>query len=844
MRSLTVFLLATTAVSLPTGSFAQNFDEIVVTARKKEERLQEVPISIAAISAEQMEALGIRSDEDVANFTPNFSQVRRVGRTEDRPVIRGMASPPDKGEANASYFIDGVFVSGSISTATTSSMERVEVLRGPQSAQFGRATFSGAVNYVTRQPRSDLEGSINARYGSSDERQLAGWVSGPIIEDKLLFLASAARDEYGGQWRNNLKPDSAFVNGSLFTNAFAGQSTEGDNSKLGEQATTDLLLKLNWKPWNATDITVKYSYTEGDDSLYPTNVRPNGDEPFANLNCYIPNDPGQPWYETSRGEYCGEISARGTENRKNIPDLRNGMTANTPLSPALSEDARTAEPVEPGVRRKTDRWLGELVQGLGDWTLTLRASYSEDSLDNVMDLDQQEVRAIWNLFLFHLRDEVDDTSFEVSVSSPVDNRVRGKIGAYWFSRDETSIERSFTGPAAVFGLEPGGNFGEPRIKETENVSIFGSLGMDLAPKWTLDVEARYAEDDKDIIGGQRSAIDNEPQPTYTSLDFSNFTPRVTLSYQPNDDLMFYGLVAKGNKPGDFNEDFYRGNIPSEFTEFQLNCEIGDVLAVAGVAPFECTQQLKDDLIVAEEEQWTYEVGFKSTWPEQSILLNVSAFYIDWKDQALSELTPVPGANGTTSTVQVLRNTGQSRIMGLEVESSWAPTDRLSLFLNYGLADAEFTDGFSPNFAAATGTSGDISGKQLPDTPKHSIVVGFEATAPAPGGMTAFLRGDASRDSRVYTRASNLSWVGETALVNLRAGLMGDAWTATFYVRNLLDDDTPITDFGFTNYAIDPIFTTPGAENDSTITAVYPLLYGVIPRPGRDIGIEFQYRFGT
>jgi len=751
-----------------------------------------------------------------------------------------MSNPPDPNQAepNASYFIDGVYVSSTIATATTFSMERVEVLRGPQSAQFGRATFSGAVNYITRKPTNDLEGELNVRYGSSDERQLAGWLSGPLIQDQLLFLVSASHEQYGGQWNNNLQPDTAFVNGILGSDVFGEQSREGDTSAIGEEETTDLLTKLTWTPGDSTEINLKYGYTEGDDALYPTNVLPNDVDDFANLNCFIPDDPSEPWYETSRGEFCGKFSDDGTENRKNLPDLRNGMTAEFTLFEELPLEKRMAAPVKPGLRRETQRVMGEWIQDYGEWSSVLRASYSEDEFDNVIDLDQQEVRAVWNLFLLHLQEEIEDKSFEFSVSSPVDRSVRGKLGVYFFDRDQSRIDRSFTGPAAVFGVEPGADFGEPLLSTTQNTSAFGSLSLDFAPRWTLDLEARYADDEKEISSGQRSGIDNSPQPTNVSLSFTAFTPRITLNFRPTDDMLLYGLVAKGNKPGGFNKDLLRSDVPAEFTQFQINCEIGDILVVEG-HEFECTEQFKADLTYKEEEQWTYEFGIKSTWFDRAVTANLAAFYIDWTNQALTELAEVPGGGGNVVSMQALRNVGRSKITGLELETNWAVNENLLLFVNYGLADGEFVEGALPNFAATTGGDGDISGHTIPDTPKHSLVTGFEATGAMSAELDAFVRGDFFYENKRYNNASNLNWMDDRKIVNLRTGLQSENWAVTFYVRNLLDDDTPIGALSFNNYAINPISTTTDAPNNAN----YPRLYSIIPQRGRDYGLEFRYRFG-
>ena len=816
-------------------------EEIVVTARKVEENLQDVPLSIAAFTGEQMRELGVRNNYDVAALTPNFNTVQRVGRAGDRPVIRGMSNPPDPNQAepNASYFIDGIYVSSTIATATTFAMERVEVLRGPQSAQFGRATFAGAVNYVTRKPTNRFEGEVNARYGTSEEGQIAGWLSGPIVEDRLLFLASASHDRYGGQWRNNLQADTAFVDGGLASDVFGDQSREGDTSALGEEETTDILAKLTWLPAESVEINLKYGFTKGDDSLYPTNVLPNTTDDFANLNCFIPDNPADDWYETSRGEFCGEFTDELTENRKNLPDQRNGMTAEYSLIGILPPEQMTAAPAEPGLRRETSRVMGEWLQQYGDWNSSLRAAFSEDDFENVIDLDQQEVRAVWNLFLLNLEEHVEDTALEFILASPADRAFRGTLGAYWFDREQSRIERSFTGPAAVFGVEPGAGFGEPLRGTTENWSVFGSVSVDLAPRWTLSVEARYADDEKTLSSGQRSISDNSPQPVQASLNFTAFTPRITLDFRPTDDLMVYALVAKGNKPGGFNKDLFRSDVPAEFSEFLVNCETGDVLAVPGSPPYECTDEFKADATFKEEEQWTYEAGLKSSWLGRSLTANVAMFYIDWMNQALTELAEVPTSSGNVIAMQALRNVGRSKITGFELETSWAANDHLFLFFNYGLADGEIVAGSLPNFAATTGTDGDVAGHRIPDTPKHSVVIGFEADAAAGRSTRAFLRGDFVYEDRRYNNASNLNWVGERELVNLRAGLEGKTWALTSYVRNLLDDTTPIAALGFNNYAINPINTVSTAPNDGA----YPRLYSIIPQRGRDVGLEFRYRFG-
>ncbi|MDH4022684.1 MAG: TonB-dependent receptor plug domain-containing protein, partial [Gammaproteobacteria bacterium] len=282
-------------------------EEIIVTARKRQESLQDVPLSVVALGAAELQGRGFTSDYDIANFTIGFRTLAQTGRDIDRPIIRGMGAPSTRGEPNASYFIDGTFVSGSISTATTSAVERVEVLRGPQSAQFGRATFSGAVNYVTKKPTDDFQGQVNTRAGTHDDYNVGGWASGPIIDDTLYYVVSGNWSKYGGQWNNQLEAGDATGDSdprNPFQQFLLDPPQRGDHSRLGAEETYDVLGKLVWRPGEGSEVSLKYSYTKGEDTHFASLIA-------AELNCFVP-EPGtesESWYATSTGYYCGEWRA-------------------------------------------------------------------------------------------------------------------------------------------------------------------------------------------------------------------------------------------------------------------------------------------------------------------------------------------------------------------------------------------------------------------------------------------------------------------------------------------------------------------------------------------------------
>ncbi len=774
------------AWSMPAPA-AEGLEELVVTARKREESLQDVPLSVTAFGERELRARGLTSDFDVANFTVNFNTVQQVGRELDRPVIRGMAAPSTRGEPNASYFIDGVYVSGSVSTSTLEVVERVEILRGPQSAQFGRATFSGAVNYVTRQPSDEWEAELNSRAGTSDDYKVGLWASGPLVSDRLLLLVSGNFENYGGQWHNELAEGVAQP-AQIWKDQAPKQ--RADHSRMGDEETRDLLGKLTWRPFDGTEITAKYSWNKGEDGHWPS-------LPTLELNCYLPTDPAQPWFETSGGAYCGKFQITpDLFNEVNLPDFEGGtLITETEIPPAT-----------PGTFREQRRSLLDLRQAIGEWELVARASYNEEELSANFDLDHLGFRAFTRpillpgLFNFASQDDIRDYAYEVRVASPASSAVRGQLGVYYYDFKLKERQRSLPGAA---WLDPAlAQYSDWQIATTENRAVFGTVEWDFAPGWTFTLEGRYAEDQKS---------QDSPNGVAAEAEFTNFTPRITLRWQPYDDLSLYVLGAKGNKPGDFNEEYFRSDVNPDATREAL---------------------ANGDALVAEEESWNYEVGAKATWLDGRLTTNLAAFYIDWTNQGVFSTVEIPLLIGGNLITTAIRNAGSSRSIGLEFESSLLVNDALTLIANYGYIDAEFREYVDEFYGETTGTDGDVSGFTIPNSPKHNAVLGAIVTRPVATSLEAFLRADVAYESRRYVQAANFGWLGSRTLVNLRFGVESPSWTLTAYVRNLLDDDTPTAALNFVNFRDPPLANGLDAQ-----------MWSLNPPRLRDWGVEFQYRFG-
>ena len=206
--ALISFAVAAALGQVPTAAFAQQLEEIVVTARLVSESLQSAPVAVTAVTSETIENQGLRNINDISQFTPGLQFSQAFGRTTDRPVIRGqsnvLAGVQFGVESGAAYFVDGVYWPGDVQGLDINSFERVEVIKGPQSALYGRNTYSGAINFITRPPSEEVEATVRAslaQYGGQD----FSFSVGSSFWDNKVGARLYARDyNYDGQYKNTL----------------------------------------------------------------------------------------------------------------------------------------------------------------------------------------------------------------------------------------------------------------------------------------------------------------------------------------------------------------------------------------------------------------------------------------------------------------------------------------------------------------------------------------------------------------------------------------------------------------------------------------------------------------
>lgn len=219
-------------------------EEITVTARKREENLQDIPVSVTAFSAADIEAAGMRDVTDVAALTPGFNVAPLFSGDAATPVIRGLSTTI--GEPNVGFFVDGVYVGSrqTMSNLLGNFLERIEVAKGPQSALYGRNTFGGAVNYVTRKPSGEFEGDVEGSYGSDGKGVVRASLGGPFGDSSFSYRVAALWDTFDGYYTNELN---------------------GEN--LDDRETKSALGALSWNNENVTvDFNIFYSKVDDGDA--------------------------------------------------------------------------------------------------------------------------------------------------------------------------------------------------------------------------------------------------------------------------------------------------------------------------------------------------------------------------------------------------------------------------------------------------------------------------------------------------------------------------------------------------------------------------------------------------
>ena len=864
MLSGSVAALALTAVAMPgvagaqqaTGTDDSGVEVIVVTARKKEETLVSAPVAVTAIGSADIERLQINSVDDLARFTPGLSFSKAFGRSSDRPVLRGaaniLATVQAGVESGTAFFVDGVYYQGDIQSLDPGEILRVEVIKGPQSALYGRNTYAGAINYITRNPGNDL--TINGRLSLAEagEQNLSLRIAGPIT-DTLQGSLSGRYYTFDGDWANSAVPGET----------------------LGSEESTSFSGVLQWEPSDNFSARLRVSYAEDDDG-----PRAFGLQTSDANNCF-------PGYRSNqfRGAaattnnnpnqfFCGVIVDRGVyfQNTTTV----NPAFVTQALAPAGGPNFVPVTATWTGVagspymgvsREVTTGSLSATYETDSGYAFTAQGGWRDEYRKTGSDSDFQAQTTFTpglgqslgapgplprpnttfplvngapiNNGLFQLAGgtQYNDYSVEVRVSSPLDRRVRWLIGLYAYELTQEGNPFNF-----IYG-QAAGYRGPVNVVDTvANAAIFGRLSFDFTDTLSVDLEARDQTERKTTreLGDDTTAARRIGTLLYQdSQSFSAFTPRVTVSWQPSEDLTVYGIYAQGAKPGGLNGLVGQGN---------------------------------NRPLYEQEESENLELGIKSQLLDGRLYLGFAAYQTRAsKYQLTTTIIDVTGASATGLT-SIVTNQGDAEIQGLEAELRFRVTDNLSIAAAYSYVDSTFSRGCDDTQYTLTsggflmsatcdvparttpvtgtagpatplpGASGSIVGKRIPLVPETQWNINADYARQI-GSFELFASADVSFESSKFVQVDNAAETGDTTLVGGRIGVGFGPWQVAVFGRNLTDEDSiPIATRWFDLFQGSATAAGIPAASQVGIDTGSPRAFFYSPRRGRTLGAEVRFSF--
>lgn len=703
-------------------------DEVLVTARRVEERLQDTPISVSAFQARDIEKLSIRNVGDTAAFTPNFiSNPGPTGGNDGYFFIRGVGQTdlnPATDPGVATY-IDGVYM-GRIMGASMDAVDiaRIEVLRGPQGTLFGRNTIGGALNITTRDPAEEFGGRVMVGAGSRDLVNVQGSFDVPLGKNAGLLLSAAYRDQDG--WGDR-------ADGEIF---------DSNESKSGR-------LKYKWNPNDTFSLVLTGDITDlGGTSQHtiltdfnPTVFSPLG-VPLPNLTPYL--DPSDPYDNQTSISPDKDYDIKGT-----------GLTLGWDLGWANLKSISSYRSLKQYITTDFDSSPYSFYEGGFDT--------DQDQWSQELHLSGETGRFQWLIGAFYYDEHNEHTNI-ISLG--------GNNGCNPLP----------FGPPPFCNFAAGEQYATPGVirKITNNqafdldttaMAVFGHMSVELSERWSVSLGLRWTDEEKDQV--YDFFIDNTDNvfnlaglppivlptlsadnpfntaPVDYNKSWSDVTPKAGVEFKPADDQLYYFSYQQGFKSGGFNGR----PTPGPNGSFQP------------ISPYD------------PEEMDSYEIGAKTQWAEDRVRLNVAIFQSDYEGIQLLGL----GDTGFFETI----NAAESRIRGAELELLARPIPEFELQAGFGYTDNDYQE-----LNQGTILSGVDYGMLLPVTPEYNASLGAQYTWQLAAGTLA-LRGDYSYRSKQYFEASNTPGNRQDSygLFNARATFASEdeKWSVAVYGLNLNDE---------------------------------------------------------
>jgi iron complex outermembrane recepter protein len=652
--------LASGAAAAPAEA---SLDRVVITAQKRKQSINSVPMSVSALFADQLAEQGVTQVGDLQKLVPGFRYSEGAG---GNPVyyIRGVGfNDPSLGTApNVSVYIDEVPLAFPAMTGGVGlDLERVEVLKGPQGTLFGQNSTGGAINYIAAKPTKTFKSAIDLGYASFNDRSVGGYVSGPLTD--TLAARLAFKVEKSGPWQQSYTSDR----------------------ELGRVDKTNLRLLLDWRPMDKLSVV-------------------------ANLSGYTDKSDGQ------ANQYVG-YSLQSASGWAKIPEPYKSLTVNYPIAPANN---RTAD-WGPGTPSKNDRLKQQSVRAeydLGDDTrLTYIGAHASYKLHRQGDPDGVS----YVLVQGDQTGDIASQSHELRLTgSAGGGAAKWIVGANLDRSTVDQVDRSSFDYSSNTYIDFTG-FGGPlfHFSKTNNLSnqtfntkaVFGNLDYDLGRDFVLHAAARYTKTVVRFTGCSADSGDGEVATLF------NFFGNAFFKVDP-------GALPGQCFTTDVNGK--AGIVNSSLAEHNVSWRLGgdwkfakDSLLYANVSkgykggsfPILSASQSVQLQPVTQESLVAYEIGIKAALPELNLGLTGAVFHYDYANKQILGRVPVP----VFGALSALVNVPESTVNGVELQAKWRPLQGLVSTLGVTYLNTKIGGDFTnyDDFGALRS----FAGEPFPNTPK-------------------------------------------------------------------------------------------------------------------------------
>lgn len=818
-------VLATSLVASAVWAQQASIEEIVVTARQREESLQQVPATVTVLTAQELERAGVERPEDFIGLTPGVTIVDAAEVGDTQVNIRGINGARDA-ENSFAFILDGILMTNPAAfNREYSNLQQIEILKGPQSALYGRNAAAGAIIVTTREPTDEFEGEAQVSVGSESSYYASANVGGPLSEGSSYY-------QFGVDWRDT---DGFFSNSFLgrddVVDAFENYNVHGRLMVTpSERLTIDT--KARYGEVDASAITFNSVFhlpaftflapefaedVNEHEFVFPANIVSNNEQEAIELSAKMD-------YELDSGMILTAWTLYSDIENNFLADGTSGAFGFFWFEPNCV--ASVSRLFNEGVTMPPPQFLGPSPV----FPTSVFGAYTPTNCDG---------------YQYQVRNQ-KDLSFEVRLASPGDQPLRWLAGVYYLD-----IEREVGVATGIDSteLEPGTfqeslfiPVGQPNSTEqlvhdrfdSRVIAGFGQLSYDLTEAVELSLALRFDREERDVTNlvppdARNLFIDFDGPPfdgnapLNPGLDpvlnpagiqpqsetFDQFQPKVSATWDLSPEWTLFANWGIGFKSGGFNNQGSAATV-----DVFINGIIG-----AGDFPDTTFAPVVISDRFEEETSSAWELGFKSVLADNRLRLEGAVFRTEVDDMQFFEF--FVGAFGL---LRVVSNVDEVDIQGAELGGYWAANDWLSLSAGASVIDSEIQ---------AYASRPDAVGNESPYTAEYTLNAAAALDLPINSDLAFVGRLDWRRTGPTWfhtiqnnRRPTIFGFAGDYSLtdrdafdtVNLRLGIESEQWSLVAFARNLFDEEyleeiIPAPEFGGT-------FDHPAARRAYGVEASY------------------------